>query len=229
MSIADNVKAVRAAIAEAAIGAGRDPGEITLVAAAKTNGPDKVREAISAGVDAIGENRAVEVTEKSAAGAYRGAPLHFIGHIQSNKVRQIVGVCDLIESVGSRGILEAVSNRAKSLEIVQDILIEVNIGMEPAKSGIMPEETAQMLDFASHLGGVRVLGLMAIPPFSESSIEKRRSFDAMYKLFVDMRAKKYDNVFMRCLSMGMSDSFVEAVCAGASMVRIGSAIFGTRH
>ena len=229
MSIADNVRAVRDAIGEAAIHAGRDPAEIALVAAAKMNDAENVRLAIAAGVDAVGENREAEMTAKNAQGAYTGAPLHFIGHIQSNKINKLVGVCDLIESAGSRGVIEAIGRRAAALGVVQDILVEVNIGREEAKSGIMPEETEEILELSSHFGGLRVLGLMAIPPFSADSNEKRRSFEAMYKLFVDMRAKKYDNVFMRCLSMGMSESYVEAVYSGASMVRIGSAIFGARH
>jgi hypothetical protein len=148
--------------------------------------------------------------------------------LQSNKAGKVVGACALIESVGSLTLLELIGKKAQKLEIVQNVLIEVNIGNEPNKSGVLPEQTAEILGAASEIRGVNILGLMAIPPILEEFGGNSHYFDAMFKLFVDMSGKKYDNVSMRLLSMGMSDSFAEAIRAGANMVRIGSAIFGTR-
>jgi len=227
-SIAENIKRVRADIAEASIKSGRSPGDITLVAAAKTQPVDFIRQAIAAGVDAVGENRVQEMVQKHAQGAYSGAPLHFIGHLQSNKTSRVVGVCDLIESVGAPSLLSLIGKKSVSLGIVQKILIEVNIGREPQKSGVLPENISQILELASQTEGINVLGLMAVPPFFEKKDKNCCYFDAMYQLFIDMSKKKYDNVSMHFLSVGMSDSYIEAILAGSNMVRIGSAIFGKR-
>jgi len=227
-AITENIKRVREIIAEAAIKSGRAPGDITLVAASKTKPARMIRQAIAAGVDAVGENRVQEMTEKNAEGAYFGAPLHFIGHLQSNKVSKVVGVCDLIESVGSGALALQIGKRAASLGIVQDVLIEVNIGREPQKSGILPEQTEEILELVSKTGGVKVLGFMAIPPVYNQNDKCCNYFDVMLKLFIDMSRKKYDNVSVQFLSMGMSDSYAEAIIAGSNMVRIGSAIFGLR-
>ena len=228
INIAENIKFVREQIAEAAIKSGRIPDDIKLVAVTKTKPVDCVREAIAATVDAIGENRVQEMLEKRSQNAYVGAPLHFIGHLQSNKVSKVVGVCDLIESVSSKTLVELIGRKAVSLGIVQDILIEVNIGREPQKSGIMPEETEEVLAVASLTEGVRVLGLMTIPPINNKKVTNCNYYDTMFKLFVDISTKKYDNVSVRLLSMGMSDSYIDAIHAGSNMVRIGSALFGKR-
>ncbi|MDR0905168.1 MAG: YggS family pyridoxal phosphate-dependent enzyme [Oscillospiraceae bacterium] len=229
MSIADNVRAIREQIARAAEKSGRGASDITLVAAAKMNDAARVREAIAAGVDAVGENRVQEMTQKLAEGAYTGAPLHFIGHLQTNKVREVVGKCGLIESVGSVRLLEAISARAATLGITQDVLIEVNIGGEESKSGVAPDELSQILEKAAAVSAVKVLGLMSIPPISDKNDANCNFFDKMFNLFIDIQGKKYDNVSMRYLSMGMSDSFCAAIEAGANMVRIGSSIFGARN
>jgi len=229
VTIADNVRAIRDKMAEAALQSGRDPKEIRLVAAAKMNDAAAVQDAIAAGVDAVGENRVQELLTKHGQGAYVGVPLHFIGHLQTNKIRQIVGVCDLIESVDSLRQIEMIGKRAAALEIVQDILVEVNIGREPGKAGVFAEALDELLGKAGETPGVRVKGLMAIPPYVENPADSRPYFDAMYQLFVDMTEKKYDNISMHFLSMGMSDSFAEAIKAGANMVRIGTAIFGARR
>jgi hypothetical protein len=226
--IAENIKRVRDSIGEAAVLSGRKPDDISLVAVAKTKPADKIRQAISAGVDAVGENRVQEMLEKRLQGAYEGAPLHFVGHLQSNKVSKVVGVCDLIESVSSKSLVEAIGKRAASLGIVQNALIEVNIGREPQKSGVMPENLDELLEFVSLTKGINVLGLMAIPPFFEENERNCYCFDIMFQLFVDISAKKYDNISVRLLSMGMSDSYIDAIRAGSNMVRIGSAIFGER-
>jgi len=227
--VAENIKRVRDIIAGAAIRSGRSPGDVTLVAAAKTKPADKIREAIAAGVDAVGENRVQEMMEKNAQGAYQGTPLHFIGHLQSNKAARIVGLCDLIESVDSPALLSLIGKTAVSKRLVQNLLIEVNIGGEPQKSGVIPERIEEILDLASHTQGIQVLGLMSIPPIYEINENNCYYFDAFFKLFVDISGKKYDNVSMKFLSMGMSDSYADAISAGSNMVRIGSAIFGTRE
>lgn len=228
MSIAENVCTIRERIAAAAKAAGREPSEIKLVAATKMNDADRVRQAIAAGVDACGENRVQELLEKNAQGAYEGASLHFIGHLQQNKVNKVVGLCSLIESVGSVELLERINARAEALGIVQDVLLEINIGAEEAKSGLVPEALPSALMTASKLSGVRVRGLMAIPPISSVKGQNRPYFRSMFQLFVDNSIKKYDNVSMEFLSMGMSGDFEDAVAEGANMVRVGSAIFGER-
>ncbi|MCL2391681.1 MAG: YggS family pyridoxal phosphate-dependent enzyme [Oscillospiraceae bacterium] len=226
--ISENIKRIREEIATLALHSGRDPDAIKLIAASKTRDATEVREAILAGVDAVGENRVQEMLAKNESGAYQGAPLHFIGSLQSNKVRQIVGVCDLIESVDSPALIELIGKKAVSLGITQDILIEVNIGKEPQKSGILPEQMDEILELISKTDGINMLGLMAIPPIYEENERNCYYFDAMLKLFVDISKEKYDNTRVRFLSMGMSDSYADAIRAGSNMVRIGSAIFGAR-
>ena len=228
MSIAEAVTAVRANIRAAAEAAGRNPEEILLVAASKMNDADRVRQAIAAGVDICGENRVQEMLEKNRQGAYEGVPLHFIGHLQKNKVRQVVGLATLIHSADSRELLELIARTAAGRGMVQDVLLEVNIGDEASKSGFRPEEVPSALEFASALDGLRVRGLMAIPPICVFPEENRPFFCRMRKLFVDNGEKKYDNVSMDFLSMGMSADYQEAIACGANMVRIGTAIFGAR-
>ncbi|MEA4893684.1 MAG: YggS family pyridoxal phosphate-dependent enzyme [Oscillospiraceae bacterium] len=228
MSISENVAIVKDRIERAARAAGRRPDEITLVAATKTNSAEAVAEAIRAGVSICGENRAQELLEKNALGAYNGAKLHFIGHLQKNKVRQLVGVCDLIQSVDSAELLEAINSRAEALGIVQSVLIEINIGSEASKSGIDKSELSYILAKAENLPSVFVKGLMTIPPISGSEAENRSCFARMRQLFVDNSSKKYDNISMDFLSMGMSGDFEDAIAEGSNMVRVGSAIFGVR-
>lgn len=229
MSIAENVAAVKENIAAAAVRCGRSPDEIKLVAATKMNDAGRVRQAIEAGVDICGENRVQELQEKYALGAYEGCPLHFIGHLQKNKVKYIVGKVGLIHSVDSVALASEINKRAAALGIVQDILLEVNIGAEPAKSGFAPGELSCALDAMAGFGSIRVLGLMAIPPICEKSEENRVYFRRMKQLFIDIGQKKYDNVPMQLLSMGMSADYEVAVEEGANLVRVGTGIFGARN
>ena len=180
-------------------------------------------------MDACGENRVQELVEKNALHAYDGAPLHFIGHLQKNKIKYLVGTADLIESVDSAELLTLIDKRAEKLGVVQDVLLEVNIGREEAKSGVAPEEVERMIAFAAPLEHLRVRGLMAIPPVAAVPDDSRPYFAAMRELFVDIGAKKYDNTSMDFLSMGMSGDFEAAIKEGANMVRVGSAIFGARN
>ena len=229
MSIAENVAAIRAAMESAARDAGRDPKEIKLCAATKMNDAAAVRQAIAAGVDVCGENRVQELTQKLGEKAYVGAPVHFIGHLQTNKVRQVVGKVDLIQSVGSLHLLEAVNKEAARQNLRQDILLEVNIGEEAAKTGFAASEILPLIDKIDSFSNICVRGLMAIPPISENPGDNSKFFLKMREIYVDIRAKKKDNVLVDCLSMGMSGDYLDAIRCGSTMVRIGTAIFGKRH
>lgn len=227
MSIRENIEAVRAKIAEAAKAAGRDPAEITLVGASKMNDAAACREAIAAGIDALGENRVQEMAGKLAENAYDGAPLHFIGHLQRNKVRQVVGKAALIQSVGSDPLLDEIEKQAGKLGIIQDILLEVNVGGEEAKSGFAPGEIFAAAGRAKTLPHVRLRGLMTVPPIETTAGENLTNFKKVNRLYVDINQKLYDNTF-DILSMGMSGDYPDAISAGATMVRVGTAIFGHR-
>lgn len=229
MSIAENVAAIRAAMESAARDAGRDPKEIKLCAATKMNDAAAVRQAIAAGVDVCGENRVQELTQKLGEKAYVGAPVHFIGHLQTNKVRQVVGKVDLIQSVGSLHLLEAVNKEAARQNLRQDILLEVNIGEEAAKTGFAAGEILPLIDKIDSFSNICIRGLMAIPPISENPGDNSKFFLKMREIYVDIRAKKKDNVQVDCLSMGMSGDYLDAIRCGSTMVRIGTAIFGERH
>ena len=228
MSIAENIAAIREQIDRAAMDAGRDPKEILLCAATKMNGADAVRQAIAAGVDCCGENRVQELTQKLSENAYAGAPVHFIGHLQTNKVRQVVGKVDLIQSVDRIKLLECINAEAGKLNIVQDILLEINIGAEESKSGFAAEDILPLLENISSYPNIRVRGLMAIPPICEKKGENNKFFVEICNLAVDIRQKKYDNVCMDIMSMGMSDDFSDAIACGSTMIRVGTAIFGAR-
>ena len=229
MSIAENVAKIKAEIEKAAVAAGRDPKDILLCAATKMNDADAVRQAIAAGVDLCGENRVQELTAKLSDNAYEGAPVHFIGHLQTNKVKQVVGKVALIQSVDSFRLLQALQTEAARQGICQDILLEVNIGRETAKSGFFAEEIWEVLEKLPNCPNLRVKGLMAIPPISQNSGDNRKFFQEMYTLSVDITAKKGDNVSMGILSMGMSDDFQDAIACGSTMIRLGTSIFGPRN
>jgi len=229
MSIAENVAAIREGIREAALAAGRDPGEILLCAATKMNGTENVRQAIAAGVDCCGENRVQELLRKLEENAYQGAPVHFIGHLQTNKVRQVVGRVALIQSVDSLRLLAAIDREARRQGIVQDVLLEVNIGQEESKSGFTPAELPELLPEIGSFSNIRVQGLMAIPPICTCSTENRKFFQEMCNLSVDIIRKTSDNISVRTLSMGMSGDYREAIACGSTMIRVGTAIFGERN
>ena len=229
MSIAENIAAIRAKMDAAAIACGRDPKEILLCAATKMNDADAVRQAIAAGVDLCGENRVQELVAKQKENAYEGAPVHFIGHLQTNKVKQVVGKVDLIQSVDSLRLLKAINDEAAKQGIVQNILLEVNVGEEESKSGFSISEVLPLLEQISEFRNIFVCGLMAIPPISQNSGDNRKFFQKILQLSVDIRAKKYDNVLVKCLSMGMSDDYEDAICCGSTMIRVGTAIFGKRN
>ena len=227
--IHENVQTIRAAMARAAEAAGRDPKEILLCAATKMNDAGAVRQAVAAGVDCCGENRVQELLEKQPQGAYEGVPVHFIGHLQTNKVKQVVGRVDCIQSVDRLPLLECIQKEAAKQGIVQDILLEVNVGGEASKSGFTVEEAAAVAARMGEFPAVHLRGLMAIPPISQNPGDNCKFFAQMRNLFVDIKGKKCDNVSMDCLSMGMSDDFTDAIAEGSTMIRVGTAIFGARH
>ncbi len=228
MSISENIAAIRAKMNAAAIAAGRDPKEILLCAATKMNDADKVRQAIAGGIDLCGENKVQELTQKLAENAYGGVPIHFIGHLQTNKVRQVVGKVDMIQSVDSLRLLTAIEKEAARQGIHQDILLEVNIGNEESKSGFAPGEILPLVEKFSDFPHLRLRGLMSIPPICEKNGDNDKFFQEMCNLSVDITAKKSDNVCIDTLSMGMSDDFEAAIRFGSTMVRVGTAIFGRR-
>ncbi len=228
MSIAENVTRIKQEMEKAAIAAGRDPGEILLCAATKMNDADAVRQAILAGVDCCGENRVQELTQKLAQNAYDGAPVHFIGHLQTNKVKQVVGKVSLIHSIDSLRLLEAVDKEAARQGLCQDVLLEINVGNEASKSGFSIAEMPDVLGKVGQFSNIRVRGLMAIPPICQNSTDNHKFFQEIYQLAVDIRAKKYDNVCVDVMSMGMSDDFADAIACGSTMIRVGTAIFGSR-
>ena len=228
MSIAENVAEIRRQMEAAALAAGRDPKEILLCAATKMNDADAVRQAIAAGVDCCGEIRVQELTAKLAQNAYDGAPVHFIGHLQTNKVRQVVGKVSLIQSVDSERLLAAIDREAARQGIVQDILLEVNIGEEASKSGVDADSLFPLLEAAAAREHIRLRGLMAIPPADADDTETRRFFAQMRELLARADARHYDRAQMDILSMGMSHDYAAAIAEGATIVRVGTAIYGAR-
>lgn len=215
-------------IAEAAMKAGKTRDDITFLSATKTVEPEYINYAISLGLSYIGENKVQELLSKYDQYNLENCSLQFIGHLQSNKVRQIVGKVDLIQSIDSMKLAKEVSKCSLKNNITSDILVEVNIGKEENKSGVMPEMLEELVEEISTLPAVKVKGLMTIPPICEKNDEIRRYFEKMNRLFLDISSKKLDNVSMDILSMGMSSDYYEAILEGANMVRIGSALFGNR-
>ena len=228
MSIAENIARIRAEMNSAAIACGRDPKEIQLCAATKMNGAEAVREAIAGGVDCCGENRVQELVQKEKENAYAGAPVHFIGVLQTNKVKQVVGHVDLIQSVDRRNLMEAIEKEAAKKDLIQDILLEINIGGEESKSGFRSDEILPLVQTLGQFPNIRVKGLMTIPPISQKNGDNIKFFQKIYNIAVDIIALLGDNDMAKYLSMGMSDDFTDAIACGSTMIRVGTAIFGER-
>ncbi len=229
MSIAENIALIREEMNAAALACGRDPGQILLCAATKMNDAGAVRQAIAAGVDCCGENRVQELTAKLAENAYADAPVHFIGHLQTNKVRQVVGRVDLIQSVDSLRLLRAIDREAARQGIRQNILLEVNVGEEASKTGFSLEDIPEIIGKLGEFPNVCMKGLMTIPPIQQKEGENLKFFQKMFHLSVDIQNKIDDNVKVDCLSMGMSGDFRDAIRCGSTMIRVGTAIFGARN
>ena len=224
--ITENLKDVEARVCAACERSGRKREDVTLIAVSKTKPVEMLEEAYAYGCRYFGENKVQELCDKMEQ-LPSDIRWHMIGHLQRNKVRQVVGKAALIQSVGSLELLEEIEKQADKLGIVQDILLEVNIGGEAAKSGFAPEAVSEAASHAKELSHVRVRGLMTIPPASATQAENMVYFQKVHALYVDINQKMYDNE-LDYLSMGMSGDFADAIRAGSNMVRVGTAIFGAR-
>ena len=222
------VEQIRAKMSAAAREAGRDPAAVQLCAACKTRTAATVAASAALPIDVFGENHVQELCANFDAGAYCGKPSHFIGHLQTNKIKKVLGRASLIQSVDSRHLLAAIEKEAAKAALVQDVLLEVNIGAEQSKTGVAPEELWGLLDAAAAQEHIRVKGLMAIPPVNSDDVRNRRYLAQVYQLFVKAGERGYANVSMETLSMGMSGDFENAIREGATLVRIGTAIYGER-
>lgn len=222
------VEQIRAKMSAAAREAGRDPSAVQLCAACKTRTAATVAASAALPIDVFGENHVQELCANFDAGAYCGKPSHFIGHLQTNKIKKVLGRASLIQSVDSLHLLAAIEKEAAKAALVQDVLLEVNIGAEQSKTGVAPEELWGLLDAAAAQEHIRVKGLMAIPPVNSDDVRNRRYLAQVYQLFVKAGERGYTNVSMETLSMGMSGDFENAIREGATLVRIGTAIYGER-
>ncbi len=223
-----NYEEIMETIARAAEASGRRPEDITFLAATKTVPPAVINYAIGLGLRHIGENKVQELLSKYDEYQLTDCDLQFIGHLQTNKVRQIIGKVSMIQSVDSLRLAQEIAKQSAKQNLTTDILIEVNIGREENKSGVMAESLEELLAAIAALDHIKVRGLMAIPPICDKKSDVFKFFDQMQQLFIDISAKTLDNVNMDFLSMGMSDDFAEAITSGANMVRIGSRLFGAR-
>ena len=226
--MAENVTRIRENMAAAAREAGRDPADILLCAACKTRTVEEVIASAVLPIDLFGENHVQELVEKTDANAYCGKPGHFIGHLQTNKVNKVVGRAALIESVDSEHLLQKVERTAAAANLTQEILIEINIGGEESKSGVSAESLWPLLDMVAAQPHIRLRGLMAIPPAAATPDETRAFFAQMRELLAKAADRHYENAKMNILSMGMSGDYPDAIREGATIVRIGTAIYGAR-
>lgn len=224
-----NYEFINEKIAKAAQQIGKNSADITFLAATKTVSVDIINYAISLGLNHIGENKVQELLAKYENYNLNDCSLQFIGHLQSNKVKQIVGKVDLIQSVDSLKLAQEISRQSTNKNITSNILVEVNIGKEKNKSGIMPEKLEELLLQLCSIENISVKGLMAIPPICENKQKICKYFNNMRNMFIDIKSKNIDNISMDILSMGMSDDYYEAILEGANMVRVGSALFGARQ
>lgn len=215
-------------ISRASQSSGRQAGDITFLAATKTVESTVINYAVSLGLRYIGENKVQELLSKYDEYDLKNCDLQFIGHLQSNKVRQIIDKVSLIQSVDSFKLANEISKQSVKNNVTSNILIEVNIGREENKSGVLKEELDELIGKISQLDNIKIKGLMTVPPICENKLEVCKFFDEMYKIFIDISTKTLDNVSMDYLSMGMSDDYEQAILSGANMVRIGSRLFGPR-
>lgn len=227
-AVQDNYKAIKAKVQESAVKAGRNPDDVRLMAVTKTVEGVYINKVLDMGADLIGENRVQEFLGKKDELHLDGVEKHLIGHLQTNKVKQIVGEVDMIESVDSFRLAKEINRVSLNKGVTTKVLVEVNVGKENSKSGIYVEQLEELLCQISELEAVKVSGLMTIPPICNSEKEVSDYFSSMYQSFIDIKGKNIDNVNMDILSMGMSGDFEAAVANGSNIVRVGSAIFGAR-
>ncbi len=221
--VRENYARIRESVNAAALRCGRDPQEITLMAVTKTVAPEIVNCAIDCGIRLLGENRVQEYQSKREF-YHPEAQVHFIGHLQANKVKYLIGNVAMIHSVDRMSLAQEINRCAMKHGVRQDVLLEVNIGGEESKSGVMPQELPALLEQVAALENVHICGLMTIPPPTQDTCY----LEAMQKLFEDTRVRNVPNTEMRILSMGMSGDFEAAIACGSTLVRIGSALFGAR-
>lgn len=226
--VRDNCRVISGKIAEAAIKSGRSPSEVRFMAVTKTVEPFLINAALETGINLIGENRVQEFLQKEPELHLGGVEKHLIGHLQTNKVRQIVGKVDMIESVDSVEIACEISKRSAAAGIVTPILLEVNIGNEDSKFGFSEDNLEENMLRISELNAVKVEGLMTVPPISDKIEQTKRNFYEMHKIYIDFKTKIFNNINMNILSMGMSADYEAAVLEGSTLVRVGSAVFGPR-
>lgn len=228
LSITENLKYISDDIAESAVKAGRNPDEVMLMAVSKTVESKFINHAIGNGIKLIGENKVQEFLMKQPELDLENCKAHLIGHLQSNKVKKIVGKVDTIQSVDTVSIAREIGKRSLEAGITTKVLLEINVGNEESKFGFTPEETFERACEISEIKGVSVNGLMCVAPICEKDAEIRSIFSNMHRMFIDIGAKKIDNINMNVLSMGMSGDYKQAILEGANLVRVGSAIFGAR-
>lgn len=228
LDIQENIKVIKNKINEAAVKSGRSENDVRFMAVTKTVDPVYINHAISCGIDLIGENKVQEFLSKKDALNLGNVEKHLIGHLQSNKVRKIITEVDMIQSVDSVSLAKEIERQAEKNNMTANVLIEINVGDEDSKTGM--DKSLFMESFAeiAEMKHISIKGLMTIPPICENNADLRKFFDEMYNLFIDIRAKKLDNVSMDILSMGMSGDYEEAILCGSNLVRVGSAIFGQR-
>ena len=226
--LTENINKIRENMKNAALRCGRNIDDIKLCAACKTRSNEEVKLSAELPINIFGENHVQELTEKYEYGAYMGKECHFIGHLQTNKVNKVVGKADIIESVDSERLLEKINSAAEKLNITQDILFEINIGEEESKGGIKKDELIRFAEKASGYKNIRLRGLMAIPPFDAAETETRAFFKEMYELNEKLKSMNLKNAKIDTLSMGMSGDYEIAIEEGATIVRIGTAIYGAR-
>lgn len=220
---------IRERVAQAALKAGRSPEDITILAATKTVSPELINYAISKGISCIGENRVQELISKYDDLDRSGVDIQFIGHLQTNKVKQIVGKVSCIQSVDSLKLAREISRISLKMGVVINIMLEINIGKEENKSGIFPEDVGQMVDDLSKVKGIKMRGIMSIPPICDKKAQIFQYFQKIHQISIDIKDRKIDNIGVECLSMGMSDDYQEAIACGSNMIRVGRALFGERQ
>jgi len=221
------VREVRERIRQAARRAGRNEKEITLVAVSKSVGQDKVAQAIACGVRHFGENRVQEFVPKQAV--FPQVNWHFIGHLQTNKVKDIIGKAYLIHSLDRWRLAEYIDDRARGLEVRVPVLLQVNVSGEKSKYGLAPAEVMSFLEAAQDLGHLSIQGLMTMAPEVDDPEETRTVFKDLHRIFESIKQKNFSNTKMQYLSMGMTQDFEVAIEEGANLVRVGRAIFGSRR
>ncbi len=223
----DNLQSVEERVRQACDRAGRKREEVQLIAVSKTKPAEMIREIYDEGIRDFGENHPQEIRDKVPV-LPEDIRWHMIGHLQKNKIKYIIERCCMVHSVDSLSLAEEIGKAAVKCGRLMPVLIEINIAGEETKNGISPEETETFIRQAARFPGIQIQGLMTIAPFTEDAQENRPVFREMKKLFVDIEGKNIDNVFMRHLSMGMTGDFEVAIEEGATMIRVGTAIFGAR-